>query len=380
MGNPERPEMIAHSTDPFPQHPMSFCSRAIMILLLGTVCQLCYADEELMDNADKEFDGLRNSTISRADFLRSAQAFCKRTPMAAGVAEITALQGTVQKAASTRRAPLTNGLFHVGFENAEYWNEDLWTRLSASGVNCNPAKCANPAVCAIPNCTLVDFHKWYWGVRRWNRFDCDTSAKQMSTCIPRRMKHAWPASVGLDDGEDEACRVALGKRDTRMGQILFTWYLHPATRTVFCQSNYYVNFYVIAAPSEQPKKKMKMNNYDWIFMNPGFRNAGDWMVSVRGFFAFPFGTWKLGNEQSTRNIVLFIFKRSVCKGSKCFNTKDAKCFETRKNFTRKRYPSAVSSSELRTAQRQIKRGRSKKCSKATLKYAMPTIEKFVAAS
>merc|ERR1711865_270941 len=40
------------------------------------------ADKEFMDNADKEFDGLRNSTIPRGDFLRSAKAFCRRTPVA----------------------------------------------------------------------------------------------------------------------------------------------------------------------------------------------------------------------------------------------------------------------------------------------------------
>merc|ERR1712086_949690 len=355
------------------KHPMSFCSRAIMILLVGTVCHLCYADEELMDNADKEFDGL----LSRGDFLRSAQAFCRRTPVA-----------QVQQLASPRRSPLTKGPFHVGFENAEYWNEDLWTRLSASGVNCNPAKCTNPAVCAIPNCTLVDFDQFYWDSNRYKGFDCDSRAKQMSTCIPRRMQHARPASVGPADGEDQACRVALGKEDkedTRIGQILFTWNLHPATRTVFCQSDYYLNSYVFSAPSEKlrgSKKRKKMSNYDWIYMNPGFRNAGDLMVSTRGFFAFPFPQrwWKLENGQSTRNIVLFIFKRSVCKGSKCFATKGAKCFETRRPFTSRKYPCLMSSSELKNAAGQINSGRSKKCSKATLKYAMPSIEKFVAAS
>merc|ERR1740117_430034 len=40
------------------------------------------ADKEFMDMADKEFDDLRNSTISRRDFLRSAKAFCRRTPVA----------------------------------------------------------------------------------------------------------------------------------------------------------------------------------------------------------------------------------------------------------------------------------------------------------
>merc|ERR1712166_111716 len=52
---------------------MSLFSRATLLLLVGgtVLCHLCYADEEFMDIADKEFDGLL--TISRGDSLRSAK-------------------------------------------------------------------------------------------------------------------------------------------------------------------------------------------------------------------------------------------------------------------------------------------------------------------
>merc|ERR1712166_1184359 len=82
---------------------MSLFSRATLILLVGgtVLCHLCYADEEFMDIADKEFDGLL--TISRGDFLRSAQAFCRRTPVARRGRTLTKQLARKKKKKAARR-------------------------------------------------------------------------------------------------------------------------------------------------------------------------------------------------------------------------------------------------------------------------------------
>ena len=155
----------------------------------------------------------------------------------------------------------------VGFEDADYWNVDLWYKLSASNISCNPARCANPAICAIPNCTLVEFDLFYWPSKRYNKVDCDTKSKQMSTCVSKT--YAWPVSVGLADSEDKACRAVLGRSDTGRNQILFGWYLHPAAQTIFCQANDYVSGYVTALPDLQSPAK-KLTNGAWVIARQPF--------------------------------------------------------------------------------------------------------------
>merc|ERR1712093_408870 len=98
---------------------------------------------------------------------------------------------------------------HAGYVDADWWNTSLWRQLEASTprVSCNPAKCANPPECNIPNCILVDFHAWNRDhTNGMKSLHCDTYAKQTGVtsndCVPSSMRKPWPSSSELTETED----------------------------------------------------------------------------------------------------------------------------------------------------------------------------------
>ena len=49
-----------------------------------------------------------------------------------------------------------------------------------------------------------------------------------------------------------------------------------------------------------------------IFADSSFKYEGGWIVTTRGFWAFPFESFTLVDGTSTKNIGIFVFKRAVC--------------------------------------------------------------------
>merc|ERR1712182_82146 len=102
-----------------------------------------------------------------------------------------------------------------------------------------------------------------------------------------------------------------------------------------------------------------------------YANNGKWSITTRGFWAFPFAAWKLDDGTSTKNIVLFMFKRAVCKTTgrgqeECYSSKTCECFTTSRPYTSKEYPSAVGTGDFNQAKSMLFAGKARGCTTALL--------------
>ena len=159
---------------------------------------------------------------------------------------------------------------HAGFANVAWWNTTLWNTLRLSDVDCNPARCVsthsghllltcfptgyNAPSCFIPNCTLINHDSFYlYGAHSMLCLSVD--------CIPEADRTSWP------DGETDegaACKGALNQESTgvyRTAMVQFClcpspgfhtlsqgWYLHPATRMIFCTKGGYSTMFTEFVP------------------------------------------------------------------------------------------------------------------------------------
>jgi len=285
---------------------------------------------------------------------------------------------------------------HVGFDEPSWtWNVSLWRSLGAQtpSVDCNPAKCANPSACGIPNCTLVSMEQLDVG-QIANRADCSTTEGQVGTgstdclksvpttkflrlnqsphgveAVSANFRKPWPTSLELNATEDEACRTAMGWHmegvkiwngigadQVYIGSYSYTWSLHPASRLAFCQYNSYTTMYTSISPQLHPTQNPESFQVRrFIDGDPGvFNFTAGWSVSTRGYWAWPFAVFSLSDEDktSTTNIGIFVFKRSVCKANKltgssnCYSMKNAQCYTSNVDFADTEYPSQVGTSQL----------------------------------
>jgi len=190
----------------------------------------------------------------------------------------------------------------------------------------------------------------------------------------------WPTSMGPDATEDEACRTAMGwdlegvkiwtgwvadgesyyADAVYTGSYSYPWNLHPASRVAFCQYNSYVTTYTAIAPQLHPNGDPAYSPAyfpvkSFIYGDPGvFDLTAGWSVSTRGYWAWPFTVFSLSDEDrtSTRNIGVFVFKRSVTKsdkltgGSDGYNVKNVQCYTSDVDFADTDYPSQVGTSQL----------------------------------
>ena len=179
----------------------------------------------------------------------------------------------------------------------------------------------------------------------------------------------WPTSMGPDATEDEACRTAMGwdlegvkiwNGVVYTGSYSYPWNLHPASRVAFCQYNSYVTTYTDIAPQLHPNGDPAYSPAhfpvkSFIYGDPGvFDLTAGWSVSTRGYWAWPFTVFSLSDEDrtSTRNIGVFVFKRSVQKSDKLtggldgYNVKNVQCYTSDVDFADTDYPSQVGTSQL----------------------------------
>jgi len=294
---------------------------------------------------------------------------------------------------------------HVGFQEASWWNPELWRDLDASTprVACNPAKCSNPAACNIPNCTLVDHDEFYFGSSN-NRYAdttiCTTSSKQTGTasddCVPSSMRKPWPSTVSLSDNEGSACRAAFGKPDLPTGcgqggsdncQMWFPAVVMPATRMAFCDTSVYVTGYLFTTPGREAfpqSESWPASAREWLHGKQVFSNvlSAGWTTSTRVYYAWPFTTWALADGTSTKNVGLFVYKRSLCKMNSstgaydCYSTQSSHCFTTTEDFAVASYPSTVGSSQLTTFANDLSKER---CTPELEAKISPYTTAFVAA-
>ena len=128
---------------------------------------------------------------------------------------------------------------------------------------------------------------------------------------------------------------------------------HPASRMAFCHVNYYTTGYSGMRPAMFHVTSPSLSA--WRDAPRNWETRGNWSVTTRGFFAFPFDTFTLDDGTSTKDILLFVFKRAVCKTdltrneNVCYNIKVASCFQTSSHYTNKTYPSQTGTSEFNAA-------------------------------
>ena len=278
--------------------------------------------------------------------------------------------------------PYPGKLYHAGLADVTWFQPDQWSIIeikSRGRKKCSPARCWNPSECGIPDCTLVDFGK-SWTYRK--TFRCDTHRKQHDTsgrgCVPEKDRVHWPKG---ETNEVRACQTAFKRSNTGKWQLYSGWYLQPATRMVFCHGNYYTTAYSEFSPRFHAAPN-PTDNQGWMTMDPfAFKNDGGWRMSQRGMFGFPFTSWEVNNVK-TRNIIIFVGKRSLCKPYKglqrCFAEKFALCWITHKEYVNVQYPSTVGSRELQRGKNMVVNGMAKKCPQSVLQKLQVPIQSWVA--
>ena len=82
---------------------------------------------------------------------------------------------------------------------------------------------------------------------------------------------------------------------------------------------------------------------------------------MRSFLAWPFSTWQLDDGTSTKDIIIHVYKRAVCRpkigsqagGQECYSTKFVRCLKLTSHVMTAQYPSYVGSAELEQARSRI---------------------------